>query len=362
LAPSFAEGPTAYLVALIAPALLLVVLLEVLLRSKARFEEEALQHARTEARRRTRSFRREKMSSFSRRRTPFRLAPTGSPVAAVLWKNLLQGGRVPVRWYAFFGLVVLLALVLAPVLLASPVVSGLGLLFGFIFAVAFPLLSVLSIRNDIRTELGHIDLVRTWPVNGGRFVLAQVLSPAVYGAAGGIFGLFVMLASLGGARLRTAVVGFEKRAPLLPGEGSEILGAPWLIALVFFVLGAAPLVASVSFLASSLMNQFALLFPAWVRLGADAARGIEAFGQRIIFSSVAFLSLLLALAPGAILVAVLAVIQQAVLGLDFGVWNLPLWGVIAAAPVFGAGLIVVRIAAAQWDRLDPGQEILETAR
>ncbi len=361
LAPPFAPGLGAYFLALIAPAVLLVVLLEVLLRSKARFEEEAMQHARHEARRRTRSFRREKLSSSSRRRVPFRLAPTGGPVAAVLWKNLLQGSRIPVRWYAFAGLVILLVFVFVPLVLSTAMLSGLGLLFGFIFAIAFPLLSVLSIRNDMRTELGHIDLVRTWPVKGTRFVLAQVLSPTVYGAAGGIFGLFVMLAALIGARLRTAVRGYEEQAPLLPGEGAEVFGVPWLVALVFFLLGAAPLVAAVSFLASSLMNQFALLFPAWIRLGADASRGIEAFGQRVIFSSVAFIALLISLAPGAILVTVLALIQWN-LRLAWGVWNLPLWGLIGAAPVFGAGLLVVRMAATQWDTLDPGQEILEASR
>ena len=86
----------------------------------------------------------------------------------------------------------------------------------------FPLISGMSLRNDMRTELGHIDLVRTWPVTGMRFVLGQVLSPAVIGAAGGIFGLCVMVASLTGVRLKTALRGIESTSRLLPGEGTEV--------------------------------------------------------------------------------------------------------------------------------------------
>ena len=362
LAPLFAQGFGAYLLALIVPLLLLVVLHEVLMRSKARFEEEAMQHARHEARRRTRSFRREKLSTPSRRRVPFHLAPTGGPVAAVLWKNLLQTGRIPVRWTVLGALVVLLAFIVIPLVLRSTaMLSGLGLLVGFIMTIAFPLISSMSLRIDMRTELGHIDLVRTWPVTGMRFVLGQVLSPAVIGAAGGIFGMSLMLAALTGSRLKTVLRGIESSNPLLPGEGGEIFGVPWLIAMVFFMLGAAPLVASVAFLASSLMNQVALMFPAWIRLGADAARGIEAFGQRIIFSSVVFLSLLVTLLPGIGLIAVAAIVQWS-LRIPWGVWDLPLWGLLGAAPVVGAALLVVRAASRQWQSLDPSREILEASR
>jgi hypothetical protein len=174
LGPAFTNGTGAFLLALLPPLLMLVAQHELLMRSPARFEEEALQHARHDARKRTRSFRFEKMSASSRRRVPFHLAPGGGAVIALLWKNLLQLGRFPVRGWLYIGLGALLVVVTAPTLGVSAAFSGIILVVGLIMVIGFPLIGAMSLRNDMRTELGHIDLVRTWPVSGMRFVLGQV--------------------------------------------------------------------------------------------------------------------------------------------------------------------------------------------
>jgi hypothetical protein len=361
LGPAFADATGAFLIALLPPLVMLVAQHELLMRAPARFEEEALQHARHDARKRTRSFRFEKMSSSSRRRVPFRLAHTGGAEIALLWKNLLQLGRFPVRGWLFIALGALIGVAIAPTLGAPPAFSAIGLVVGFIMAIGFPLIGPMSLRNDMRTELGHIDLVRTWPVSRARFVLGQVLGPAAVATAGGVFGLCLTVAAVAGPRLRTLVTGTEAtNAPVL-SEASEILGAPGLIAALFLLVGASPLIASVSLLSSSLQNCVTLTFPAWVRLGADQSRGVEAMGQRILFATVIFVALLVVVIPGGLLIAIAAAVQG-MLNIPWGVWDLLLWGLLASTPAFGAALIVVRVGAGQWASMDPSQEILESAR
>jgi hypothetical protein len=170
-----------------------------------------------------------------------------------------------------------------------------------------------------------------------------------------------VVAAIAGSRLRTLITGTEATNALIPSEASEILGAPWGVATLFLLVGASPLIASVSLLSSSLQNYVTLTFPAWVRLGADQSRGVEAMGQRIIFATVIFVALLVVIIPGGVLIAIAAAVQG-MLNIPWGVWDLLLWGVLASAPVFGATLIVVRVGAGQWASMDPSQEILESAR
>ena len=50
------------------------------------------------------------------------------------------------------------------------------------------------------------------------------------------------------------------------------------------------------------------------------------------------------------------------LGIPWSTWAFPLWGVLAAAPRFVLGRLIVQGAGRFGERLDPSQEILELGR
>jgi len=85
------------------------------------------------------------------------------------------------------------------------------------------------------------------------------------------------------------------------------------------------------------------------------------FGQRMLFSAALGLALFFALIPSALLVGAAAGAQWA-LSIPWSAWAFPLWGMLAAAPQFALGWLIVQLAARLWERLDPSQEILELGR
>ncbi len=70
------------------------------------------------------------------------------------------------------------------------------------------------------------------------------------------------------------------------------------------------------------------------------------------------LALALGLLPGAVLVG-LALLAQWGVGLPWSAWEIPVWGLIAAVPVFVEFGLLVHLAGRLWARLDPTSEILE---
>jgi hypothetical protein len=215
-------------------------------------------------------------------------------------------------------------------------------------------------KNDLRTELAHIELVRTWPVPARRFVLAEVLSPAILSFASALFGAGVVLTSLFGSRLREALTGQQSELVLLPRAGA-LMGVGAGLATVLLLASFLPMAAAVSFFSSALQNLATLFIPAWMAHTADRSRGVAAFGQRFLSSAALGLALLLALIPSAMLVGA-AVGVQWWLGIPWSAWAFPLWGALAAAPQFALGWLLVQTAGGLWERLDPSQEILELGR
>jgi hypothetical protein len=116
-----------------------------------------------------------------------------------------------------------------------------------------------------------------------------------------------------------------------------------------------------SFFSSALQNLATLFVPAWMAHGSDRSQGFAAFGQRLLFSAAFGLALFLALIPSALLVGT-AVGLQWWLAIPWSAWAFPFWAVLAAAPLFVLGWILVQVAGRLWERLDPSQEILELGR
>ena len=360
-APMFAAGGTAFLVAAVPMLLAIAVQREIVLRSKACFEESALEHATKEEAKKSPTRRFARISSRARTKRPFELDRPGAAEVAVIWKNAMRVSRA--RWtrVAYAGAALWIGIALLPALFRlHDITYGVLAGFGAVSMVVLPLLAGMTWNNDLRTELAHIELVRTWPVSASRFVLAEVLSPAILSFGGATFGAGVVLTSLFGSRLRETLTGQRTELVLLPRAG-EFMGVDTLLATVLLVASVLPMAAAVSFFSSALQNLATLFVPAWMAHSADRSQGVAAFGQRMVFSAALALALLLALIPSALLVGAAAVVQWW-LGIPWSAWAFPLWGVLAAAPQFALGWLIVQVAGRLWERLDPSQEILELGR
>jgi hypothetical protein len=248
------------------------------------------------------------------------------------------------RWthVAYLGTVVLVGIAVLPALWSFHVATyGLLASLGLVPMIMLPLLAGMTWNNDLRTELAYIELVRTWPVSARQFVLAEVLSPAIFSFASAVFGAGVVLISL-------------------PRVGN-FMGLHSKTAAAVLVVSALPMVAAMSFFSSALQNLGILFVPAWMAHTVDRSRGVAAFGQRMLVSGALALTLMFALLPSALLVGAAAGIQWS-LGIPWSAWAFPLWGLLAAAPPCAIGWLTVQVASRLWERLDPSQEILELGR
>jgi hypothetical protein len=319
IAPALAEDWGSFLLSLAAPLVLLALLHEAIVRSRARFEEASLRQARVEASKKAETHKLERLSTRRRRRNVFRLPPRGRPEVAVLWKNLHQVARAPL--------------------------VGAGLLV---------------LGNDMRVELRHLEQVRTWPVPARRLVLAEVLSSALVSVVFAVLGSALVAAGYYGARLHAALHGGRSDVAVFSADGAQALGMTPALVLPFLMAGLLPLAGGVAVLFSSLQNLATLMFPAWVGLGRRAPRGMEVMGQQLLLAVALGLLLMAGLIPGALLLGI-ALLAQWLIDIPWHGVELPLWGALASAPLYVEAWLLVRVGAARWERLDPSSEVLEVA-
>jgi hypothetical protein len=359
--PTFAGGVAAFAAA--APAVLIAILAqrEIVLRSKARFEESSLERATKQEERKSPTRRFARISSRARTRRPFELDGPGPPEVAVVWKNAMRVSRT--RWLhaGYFAVALLIVIPVLPAIFPfHKMAYGVLLMFGLTAMIIQPLMTGMSWNNDLRTELAHIELVRTWPVSAHRLVLAEVLSPTILSFASAVVGAAVVLTCFYGTLLHETMTGQPSSLILLPRTGG-VLGVTNPVAAVLIFVSFLPLAAAVAFFSSALQNLATLFVPAWMAHSTDRSRGFAALGQRLLVTAGLGLALLLALIPGALLVGAAALIQHWI-GIPWTAWAFPLWAVLAAAPQAVIAWLMVQSASGFWEHLDPSQEILDLGR
>jgi hypothetical protein len=132
-----------------------------------------------------------------------------------------------------------------------------------------------ALRIDMRQDLRHLELLKTWPVAPAAVVRGELLWPGMLLTVSA-WTLLAMALLLSGTVL-----------PRLPavlrvsGAAAVAIAAP---ALIFAQL--------------TIHNGVALMFPAWVPLGMQRARGLDAMGQRLIMLAATWLALLVMMLPG----------------------------------------------------------------
>ena len=280
-APSFAPDLNAWAVAML-PALGVVVLHALwVLRSDAAFEEAAA-FASTERAKKLEAMRaRRTMHLAPEKKTggwTIALAPTGTPLIAILWKNAIASRRnvspgallrLPILIFGVAGFIGWKTGEMAQAVFAT---AG-------VMAVILPMLVIQVLRNDLRTDMMNLPLLKTLPLAGGDLVLAEVGSGAV-----AMLIVQIVLFGIAGAAL------FLR--PETSHHPAIITGVALAMPVTLFSLDVA---------ICTIVNGSAVIFPGWIRLGPGGSGGVEMMGQAIL-SMVAsgLVFLLMMLIPAAV--------------------------------------------------------------
>ncbi len=211
---------------------------------------------------------------------PFRLPGTGRPEIAFLWKNLLSTWPYfTVRVWLGCAAIVALAcawLGMQPELGEfGPGVAWMTVVFAAYVLVVGPQFA----RQDIRSDLAHADILKTYPLAGWQIILGQLLTPAAI-LTGVLWLLLLAVAIL----LRP-----EADAGSAFTTAEHFTGAVALAVL-------APALALLQLLVP---NAAALVFPSWFQATRTRGGGPEIVGQRMIFFFAQLLMMVVALLPAA---------------------------------------------------------------
>jgi ABC-2 type transport system permease protein len=257
-----------------------------------------------------------------KRSSSFRLAPRGPAETAILWKNWLLLGRTSRRVMVTtaIGLSVgVTAFVIAlDGIVDADVVGEVSLLF---VALAV-LLGPAMLRIDLRQDLGHLALIKTWPVRGPAVIRGELLAPAI-------------ALSLCAA---VAIVIGSAFAPNLLFVDQAGAGARVRFAIAAVLAATAVIVAQLV-----VHNGIAVSFPAWVEL--KPATGAAAMEMNVRMMMVMYGALL-------ILAFVLAVPAAAAAAAYFVAGGLLIPSAIFAALVLGGSLAATEIVGRILDRTD----------
>lgn len=208
------------------------------------------------------------------------LASIGTPERALAWKAATQTLRLAsTRVLVRYTLPLVATVVVATAAGAFP--RGLSELFSVLAIVSLGFGTFMGpqiVRTDVRQELEHLALVKTWPIQSGALLRGLLVWPTTVVTVA-VWGLVVTTALL----VHFAFPGLPL-AWRMSGTVASVIAVPGLIAAQYVI-----------------HNTAALLFPAWVTSGDQRPRGFDAMGQRLILLAGTWLSLGVMAVPGLLL-------------------------------------------------------------
>jgi len=220
----------------------------------------------------------------------------GRPELLFMWKSAMEMVRGVnavslLRWGgAAVGISVSLTSALLSATHSRGSAAALGLLALAIAGFA-TLLGPQIARNDLREDLLHLELLKTWPVRASALIRGEMLGPAA--VLTGCAWLALLCA------LPLSAAAFTTRS--LPMRVS--------VALALAILAPAIIVAQLT-----VHNAAAIVFPGWVPLGTQRPRGLDAMGQRLILFGGVIIALWIMLAPPAVAAGLVWFAFQGLLG------------------------------------------------
>jgi ABC-2 type transport system permease protein len=302
--PALVESWSGFAVAAVPAITLLVLHIAWVIRSRADLEEGALESSgELRAAARSRVGRRAGAGRVRLVPAPFRLAPAGPAVTALVWKGMVRMVRQTGGLHALLALSAAFLLpgivttisggVQAGRLVAGACAAGLAALLALIGPALF--------RTDFSGELRHIGFLRSFPLSGRTLVAGMLMGPA-------------------GALAVTQWV--------LLAAAAALLAPSWDgPALAEMVLAAAVMAAPLNLVSAVAQNALVVLFPGWMMPGAERTSGIEMMGFNIVTGLARMILIVVCLLPAAAAFAVV-------------------WTAAWAAGVQGAGIVGGGIAAA----------------
>ncbi len=351
----------------VVPLLLLVAHNEWVVRGQTTFEEAALAHARQRSREADPSASLWRSSQLRRRWRPFKLASRGSPERAIVWKNLMLAQRLPFKFLVAAGaLVIALLIATVPSGILPARWAGVLQIGGAALMLFPPLFSTRSLRNDLRSDLLKLEMIRPWPLRGARMFLAQVTAPFVLVALRVAFGGLLLIGV--DSALELGLIDFSASRELAEAleisnlrgkaELASSLGVSPLLLTPLAVLGVLPLSLAVALLSLGLENLAALTFPGWVPLGRNKKQAASQLGHNLLLFMALSIALFFGLLPGVLVVGGTLLAQLWFWEIPLSAWEFPLLGIAGAAPVVAVVVALAGVGGSLWDRLDPSEEIL----
>ena len=311
LGPYLATGYREFAVAIF-PALAVVALHYLWVSStEARFEEGSIAIAEKRAAMRAAVQRGESPriggSKLKALAGPFPLPPRGLPEVAFLWKNLLSlrsavfGRRTLVIALGVAGWVYFAMKPVMRLRSNSGQANAIGVfvLMGCGIVAAYTLILGPQIaRQDLRNDLPNADLLKTFPLEGWRLALGELLAPTA------ILTAIIWLTIIGAA------------AALDPGGALAWLTPVVRGTVVLCLALAAPLLCMIQLIVPNLVM---ILMPAWYQSSRSRSAGIEMFGQRLLFGVVQLLFAVLVAVPAAGAAVLVYIASYWLLGISTGV-------------------------------------------
>jgi hypothetical protein len=251
---------------------------------------------------------------------------------ALVWKNLtmvLRQRRARVLAFAFFvGLLGAVAARETAPRLATTVGTLLLMWSGLLIAVG-PQWA----RNDLRSDLARIDLLRSYPLDGGAVVRAESAGSA----------LIVSLAQFAMIAVGATALWYDPEVALSDPDRLPFLVAGLLV-LPF-----------INYIGLMLFNGAAILFPAWVSPGATRG-GVDTLGQNLLTAVAYTIALMIVLLVPTI---VAGIVWNAVE--DWGAWgSVPGAAAAAATLALEAWLLSLWLGGI-FERIDPPTAGIESA-
>jgi len=267
-------------------------------------------------------------------RAPFVLTPLGRPEIAMFWKNLIAAFRT-VGGVRALALAIGGTLGMGVLFVNLTHSSGLGTVLGSWCAMLAAMLLVMGpamIRCDLRIDLQHIDLLKSYPISGRSLLLGSLMTPFIILTAVEWMLLAACVAFIPGSRLAQIT----------------LIGSPAILALTAAILAPAMIAT-----ATLVQNAGFLLVPGWVSLGMARTTGVERMGQGLLTSIGHLLALAVGFLPAALVFLVTWFVGSAFLG---SAVVLP-FSALLAAFVLAAECVLLALMLGRWvDRLDPSRE------
>lgn len=326
-----ASDPASFATAAVVPLLLFAGHAWWIWRADFRFEDQAVEVAA-----RLHKVKSEGMSALrsqqqlvvAKPRSPWRLAATGPAWQALVWKNVLSLGRLPLRAMLIVSVVLLTLLSLVYVIGEDahvPTRIGfvlLGLLgYASLFAPSL-------VRVDLRIDIPHFDVLKAMPLRGRSLIFGEVMGTVLV-----LWGVQVV-----GTLAAAILIGQVGGQPLTWIEKAPVVVA---VVCVFFAF---------DFTMVTSENLIALWLPGFARLGRGLRRGFENIGQSLLGFLIRTLVVLVSLVVPMIAAAVVVVLAPA-----FGLPWTP--SISLAAVVFSALLcaeagLLIFLSEGRYQRFD----------